>query len=121
MLHLFTFKYTAALEAITFCIKCIVTRKEQYEFKHVRNCILSMAEQKSSEELQCILNKIEKFSELKNVEMAKSYLSETWNIAGSITSFQAGAGCQINVKENGDLFVVNFVLNDENISYYYNK
>ena len=55
-------------------------------------CILSMAEQKSSEELQCILNKIEKFSELKNVEMAKSYLSETWNIAGSITSFQAGAG-----------------------------
>lgn len=53
--------------------------------------------------------------------MAKSYLSETWNIAGSITSFQAGAGCQINVKENGDLFVVNFVLNDENISYYYNK
>jgi len=72
-------------------------------------CILSMAEQKSSEELQCILNKIEKFSELKNVEMAKSYLSETWNIAGSITSFQAGAGCQINVKENGDLFVVNFV------------
>ena len=44
-------------------------------------CILSMAEQKSSEELQCILNKIEKFSELKNVEMAKSYLSETWNIA----------------------------------------
>lgn len=84
-------------------------------------CILSMAEQKSSEELQCILNKIEKFSELKNVEMAKSYLSETWNIAGSLTSFQAGAGCQINVKENGDLFVVNFVLNDENISYYYNK
>lgn len=83
-------------------------------------CILSR-QSKEFRRTECILNKIEKFSELKNVEMAKSYLSETWNIAGSITSFQAGAGCQINVKENGDLFVVNFVLNDENISYYYNK
>ena len=42
LLHLFTFKYTAALEAISFCIKGIVTRKEQYEFKHVRNLLHSI-------------------------------------------------------------------------------
>lgn len=84
-------------------------------------CILSMAEQKSSEELQCMLAKIEKFAELKTIESAKSYLNETWDIAGIVNSYQAGAGCRINVKETKDLFVVNFVLNDENISYYYNK
>lgn len=39
MLHLFTFKYTAALEAITFCIKCYVVFEGEEEF-HFTNLII---------------------------------------------------------------------------------
>lgn len=83
--------------------------------------ILSMSENKTSIEFQNVINQIENFSKLNNLDEAKLYLKDTWNILGNISSCSIGTGITMSVKEQANSMLIKFAYNDENISYYYNK
>ena len=83
--------------------------------------ILSESANTDSQKIKEIINKAELLQKMPNIAAAKEFIKENWNITGSVKSHLLAADCFLNIKESKDLYVVNFVCKNENISYYFNK
>lgn len=90
-------------------------------YNYTAYSLVSMAENKNADEMNAILANIEKLAEQKNVNAAKSYLKEKWNVDRSVKSLMIATDCKLTTQETNDIFCINFVYKNQNISYYYKK
>lgn len=64
---------------------------------------------------------IKQFDEIYDIEGAKSYLEETWDISSVVHNRPIGANFILNLKESQNGFEIRFEHNKENTIYFYNN
>ncbi len=77
--------------------------------------------QKNASELDKVLRLVEQFENIHSISQAKKYLENIWNINETVSGYPIGGNCILNTKESDKGFSVNFVYQDENVTYYYRK
>lgn len=76
---------------------------------------------KNASELDKVLRLVEQFENIHSISQAKKYLENIWNINETVSEYPIGGNCILNTKESDKGFSVNFVYQDENVTYYYRK
>ena len=64
---------------------------------------------------------IKQFDEIYDIEVAKSYLEEAWNISSVGRNHPVGANFILNLKETQNGFEIRFEHDRENTIYFYNN
>ncbi len=82
---------------------------------------LSMADAKDSKDFDDLIHKAENIRNLVSADSAKSYIKENWGLEGNANAYFLAPDCFLNIKDSKKLYYVNFILKNENISYYFNK
>lgn len=73
--------------------------------------VVSMSEGKNADDLEEVLKLREELDSIKNTDDAREF----------IKTKSASNAYSLSVRESENLFVVNLVYQNENVSYYYNK
>jgi len=82
---------------------------------------LSETEDKRDNTFDKVLVQMKNFDVINNIDAAKEYIAEIWNIKETGHTNQLAENCFIRTSENDKGLSINFVYNDENIIYYYKK
>lgn len=82
---------------------------------------LSLNKGKSESELLQVLEQVEKLKEIDNIDFAKNYLRDVWNVEKDVKNYSLCDKCILNVTESEKAFCINFVYENKNKTYYYEK
>lgn len=82
---------------------------------------ISKEKDTNQQDINAIFDLIQKFDEINNINEAKKYLSQIWNIKNSNCEFSVGTGAIAKVCETETKLRINFIIQNENITYCYKK
>lgn len=75
----------------------------------------------NNKEFEKVAALIKQFDEIYDLEEAKNYLEETWNISSVVSNQPIGANFILNLKESPNGFEIRFEHDKENTIYFYNN
>ena len=78
-------------------------------------------EKLNNRDFEKVARLIKQFDEIYDIEKAKSYLEETWDISSIVRNHPVGANCILNLKESQSGFEIRFEHDKENTIYFYNN
>ncbi len=83
--------------------------------------VMSEKNNKENGEYNNILTLIEKMEKIDNSKDAKEYIKQNWNIDTPVNKKLISDSCYLTVKDDNERLCINFIIKQDNISYFYNK
>ncbi len=73
------------------------------------------------ESLEKVLKLVEDFKLIPSQSIAKEYLKKCYNIYDAVQNYPLGANSYMNIEENNTSFKINFIYENNNITFSYKK
>ncbi len=82
---------------------------------------ISATNDKSNTDLLKIIEQVENFNQITEINEARKYLNEVWKIEKTVQDFSLCDGCVLNVIDSEKAFCINLVYSNKNKTFYYEK